>query len=87
MAEAVGEGLTLPEAASEPVLEGLAPEDREAVGLAVAELLLLGGTEGEPVLVPLQVMLWLGVWLALPVPEGLALGLAPLLRVEAADGL
>ena len=87
VAEAVAEGLLLPEAVSEPVLEGLAPEDREAVGLPVAELLLLGSTEGEPVLVPLQVMLWLGVWLLLPVPEGLALGLAPLLRVEAADGL
>jgi hypothetical protein len=33
------------------------------------------------------VVLWLGVWLLEPVPEGLALGLAPLLRVEAADGL
>ena len=87
MAEAVREGLVLPEEVSEPVLEGLAPLDRVAVGLAVAELLTLGSTEGEPVLVPLPVVLWLGVWLLEPVPEGLLLGLAPLLRVEAADGL
>ena len=72
------------------VLLGVAPEPREAGLLPIgagAGLLALGGTEGEPVRVPLPVVLWLGVWLLEPVPEGLLLGLAPLLRVEAADGL
>jgi len=36
--------------------------------------------------VPDTVALWLGVWLLLPVPVGVTLGLAPALRVEAAEG-
>ena len=36
--------------------------------------------------VPDTVALWLGVWLLLPVPVGVKLGLAPALRVEAAEG-
>ena len=87
MAEPVGEGDRLELEESEAVTEGEAPEDREAVALGVAELLLLGSTEGEPLLVPLTVALWLDVLLLLPVPGGELLGLAPLLRVEAADGL
>ena len=83
----MGEGDRLQLEESEAVPEGEAPEDRVAVGLAVAELLALGSTEGEPVLVPLTEVLWLGVWLLLGVPEGELLGLAPALRVEAAEGL
>jgi len=57
------------------------------VALPELELLALAAEEGVPDPVPLTVTLWLGVWLLLPVPLLLVLGLAPLLRVEAADGL
>ena len=50
-------------------------------------LLTLPEAEGVSVPVPVTVVLWLGVWLLLPVPDGELLGLAPLLRVLAADGL
>ena len=50
-------------------------------------LLTLPEAEGVSVPVPVTVALWLGVWLLLPVPDGELLGLAPLLRVLAADGL
>jgi len=83
--EAAGEVLLLPLPLG--VMEGLAPLDRVAVGLAVLELLTLAAEEGLPDPVPLTVALWLGVWLLLPVPLALVLGLAPLLRVPGAEGL
>ncbi len=69
------------------VFEGLAPLEREAEGGVLWLLLLLPEAEGVPVPVPLTVMLWLGVWLALPVPLEELLGLAPLLREAGAEGL
>ena len=50
-------------------------------------LLTLPEAEGVSVPEPVTVALWLGVWLLLPVPDGEALGLAPVLRVLAAEGL
>ena len=53
--EAAGEMLLLPVPLG--LIEGLAPLDRVAVGLAVLELLTLATEEGLPDPVPLTVML------------------------------
>ena len=87
MAELVGEGVWLGLEESEPEAEGEAPGDSVALELMDSELLTLPDSEGVIVPVPETVVLWLGVWLELPVPDGEVLGLAPLLRVLAADGL
>ena len=87
MAELLGEGVWLEEVESEPVAEGDAPVDRVALALMDTVLLTLAEAEGVPVPVPELVALWLGVLLELLVPEEEELGLAPLLRVAAADGL
>jgi len=84
--ELVEEGEMLPLGESEEVPEGLAPWDRLGVGLPLLELLQLGEVEGVTVAVPLRVADIEGVTVLDPVPLPLVLGLAPLLRVEAADG-
>ena len=87
MAELLGEGVWLGLVESEPVAEGEAPTDRLALALLDSVLLPLGVAGGDTVPVPLPEVLWLGVWLELPVQLEEALGLAPLLRVLAAEGL
>jgi hypothetical protein len=87
VAELVREGVWLGLLESEPEADGEAPTDREALGLLDTVLLTLPDTVEAPVPVPDTVALWLGVWLALPVPEEVQLGLAPALRVPGADGL
>ena len=87
MAELVREGVWLGLAESEPEAEGEAPVDSVALELMDTVLLTLPDSEGVTVPVPETVALWLGVWLLLPVPDGETLGLAPLLRVLAAEGL
>ena len=87
MAELLGVGLWLGLVESEPVAEGEAPTDRVALALLDSVLLPLGVAGGDTVPVPLPEVLWLGVWLELPVLLEVLLGLAPLLRVLAAEGL
>jgi hypothetical protein len=83
----VGEGVWLGLVESEPDAEGEAPVDSEALELMDTVLLTLQEAEGVLLPVPETVGLWLGVWLPLPVPDEEVLGLAPLLRVPAAEGL
>ena len=87
MAELLGVGLWLGLVESEPVAEGEAPTDRVALALLDSVLLPLGVAGGDTVPVPLPEVLWLGVWLELPVLLEVLLGLAPPLRVLAAEGL
>ena len=61
MAELLEEGVWLGLLESEPVAEGLAPVDREALALTDTVLLTLPEAEGVSVPVPVTVVLWLGV--------------------------